>query len=228
MKSLPAFTFAATTALLLSIGCSSPRLDPAKAIQVQISSSPGQATLTMGGKALGTAPKSLTVASTSDLLKLDAKLGEAQAVEKRIRFLAMNRAEVIFVFGDGNSAMAKALGHPRILVFDYGAGVTFELDRAELKPAFLPLISRQASLLQTSFPDIRVFVCGHTDSTGNREHNLVLSVERAKAVAERLAGQGVKQDRLKIQGFGSDYPVADNGTDHGRALNRRTEVILPQ
>ncbi|WP_005035675.1 OmpA family protein [Holophaga foetida] len=227
MKTTFAFTVIAMP-VLLSLGCSRPRLDPAKAIQVQITSTPDKALLTMGGKTLGPTPRSLTVASTAELLELDATMEKAPAVEKRIRFLSMNTAEVTFIFGADQSAMARTLGFPRILVFDYGAGVTFELDRAELKPEFLPLLARQASLLQKSFPDIKVFVCGHTDITGNRDHNLALSVDRAKAVAEDLGARGVNRDRLKIQGFGSDYPVADNGTDQGRALNRRTEVILPQ
>lgn len=227
MKTAIAGMFIAVAALV-SLGCSGPRLDSTKAIQVQITSTPDKALLTMGGKALGPAPKSLIVATTADLLKLDATMEEAPAVEKRIRFLSINKAEVTFVFGTERSAMARTLGFARILVFDYGAGVTFEFDRAELKPEFLPLLARQASLLQTSFPDLKVFVCGHTDNTGNRDHNLSLSVERAKAVAEDLAAKGVKRERLKIQGFGSDYPVADNSTERGRSLNRRTEVILPQ
>ena len=149
-------------------------------------------------------------------------------VEKRIRFLALDQAEVIFVFGADHSALAKALGFANILVFDYGAGVTFEVDKADLKPGFLPLLQRQAALLQTHFSDQTVFVCGHTDAMGTAEHNLSLSLNRARAVADDLTGRGVAKERLQIQGFGSTYPVAGNDTEEGRAMNRRTEVILPQ
>jgi len=73
-----------------------------------------------------------------------------------------------------------------------------------------------------------VYVCGHTDSSGGEEHNLVLSLERAQAVTNVLVDEGVERERIKTQGFGWDYPLAPNDADSGKALNRRTEVILPQ
>jgi len=38
----------------------------------------------------------------------------------------------------------------------------------------------------------------------------------------------VEPARLKTRGFGKEFEVAGNDTPEGRALNRRTEVILPQ
>ena len=40
--------------------------------------------------------------------------------------------------------------------------------------------------------------------------------------------QKVDAARIKTQGFGKQFEVASNGTAEGRALNRRTEVILPE
>nr|WP_320133527.1 OmpA family protein [uncultured Holophaga sp.] len=211
---------------LAPVACRKP--DTSQRIQVQITSTPGRAILSLGSRTLGEAPRALTLDSPGELLDLKATLDQAAPAEKRIRILSLNQAEVSFVFGLEHSAMARALGLPRILVFDYGAGVTFELDKAELRPAFLPLLQRQATLLQGSFAGLPVYVCGHTDSTGNRDHNQILSVDRARAVADHLAFRGISRERLRIQGFGSDYPVADNETEQGRSLNRRTEVILPQ
>lgn len=214
---------------LVSVGCARPKpTPPLPTIQVQISSTPGKAALFLGGRPIGETPLALTVNTAEDLLQVTATLEHEQVVEKRIRFLSLDQAEVIFVFGTDNSAMAKALGLAKILVFDYGAGVTFEVNQADLKPGFLPLLERQAALLKSHFSDQEVFVCGHTDSMGGPEHNLALSLDRARAVADDLAGRGVAKERMKIQGFGSTYPVDSNDTEIGRALNRRTEVILPQ
>jgi outer membrane protein OmpA-like peptidoglycan-associated protein len=47
-------------------------------------------------------------------------------------------------------------------------------------------------------------------------------------VADYLVARGVDKERLKIRGFGKQYPVETNATAAGRSLNRRTEVILPQ
>jgi outer membrane protein OmpA-like peptidoglycan-associated protein len=213
---------------VVHVGCARPKPIPRQAIQVQVSSLPGKASLFLAGRPLGETPQAVVVNTADELLEMTATAENEQVVEKRIRFLALDKAEVVFVFGADNSAMAKALGFAKILVFDYGAGVTFEVDQSDLKPGFLPLLERQAMLLNTHFSDQEVFVCGHTDSMGAPEHNLSLSLNRARAVADDLAGRGVSKERMKIQGFGSTYPVNSNDTDEGRAMNRRTELILPQ
>jgi len=214
--------------ILLGLACARPEPIPQPSIQVQVSSDPWKAALYMDGKPIGEAPYALVVSTADDLLKLTASLPNEPVVEKRIRFLSRDRAEVNFVFGEGRSSMARALGLPKILVFDYGAGVTFDVNLATLKPEFLPLLQRQANLLKTHFQGLDVFVCGHTDATGSQEINLSLSLDRARAVSGDLAGRGVPAGRMRIQGFGSQYPVMGNETELGRALNRRTELILPQ
>jgi outer membrane protein OmpA-like peptidoglycan-associated protein len=214
--------------LLLAAACGAPRTVPASAIQVMVTSYPAETALFLAGKPVGTTPRTLTVDSLDALLELTATSGAEPVVEKRIRFTALDRAEVLFVFGTGNSAMAKALGLARILVFDYGAGVTFELSKADLKPEFLPLLDRQAALLKVHFTGVDVLVCGHTDTLGTADFNLALSLARARSVAQNLEAKGVPKERMKAQGFGSAYPVAPNQTEQGRARNRRTELVLPQ
>lgn len=218
----------AVALILFAAACGSPRTVPASAIQVQVESYPGGTSLFLAGKPMGTAPRTLTVDSLDALLDLTATSGTELVVEKRIRFLALDRAEVLFVFGTGNSAMAKALGLARILVFDYGAGVTFDLNKSGLRPEFLPLLERQASLLKAHFAGVDVLICGHTDTLGTPDFNLALSLARARSVAQDLEARGVPRERMKAQGFGSAYPVASNETDPGRARNRRTELVLPQ
>lgn len=213
--------------LALAAGCAGPR--PVSApIEVKVTSSPRAGVLYLAGKPLGETPRSLTVDSLESLLSLTAASGSEQVVEERIRILSAGRAEVDFVFGDAPTATAKALGLARILVFDYGAAVTFELNKSDLKPDFLPVLDRQAALLNRHFKDLTFFVCGHTDALGTQEFNLALSLARARSVAEALEARGVPRDRMKIEGFGSAYPVAANQTEQGRAQNRRTELVLPR
>ncbi|MBI4913240.1 MAG: OmpA family protein [Acidobacteria bacterium] len=220
----------ACIACLLVLACAKPPepAPPKPSLTVDVRSDPEKALLALDGKPLGEAPRVLGMYKEEDLLNLQATLQGQEMVEKRIRFISLERAEITFVFGKGRSMMGKALGLPRILVFDYGAGVTFDLNRSVLKPEFLPLLDRQSSMLKASFAGLDVFVCGHTDNLGTAERNLALSLERAEAVATHLAAHGVPKERLKVQGFASQYPVADNGSDAGRALNRRTELVLPQ
>lgn len=203
-------------------GCGKPRM------AAYLDARPGPAQVKLEGRALGTTPRVVRLASLEDVLKLSASMGEAQPVETRFRMLTPDSAEVTFYFGEGSSVMAKALGLPRILVFDYGAVPTFEVDKWDLAPGFVAMLDRQADLLRRHFPGLPVHVCGHTDPTGSDDHNAVLSLRRAEAVAGRLQARGLDAGLIKVQGFASAYPVAGNDTAAGRALNRRTEIILPR
>ena len=196
-------------------------------IAVRVRSIPENASLTMKGRAIGNAPQKIMIKSFEELVKLAAVHGEEQAVEKRIRFVSDKEIEVTFLFGEGSSAMAKALGLPRILVFDYGAGFSFDIGKAIVKPVFVPLIERQAETLRTLFAGSDIYICGHTDSSGSSSANRTLSLDRAQAVSAALITRGVIKDKIKVSGYGSDIPVASNNTADGKAMNRRTEVILP-
>ncbi|MBD3814680.1 MAG: OmpA family protein, partial [Betaproteobacteria bacterium] len=48
----------------------------------------------------------------------------------------------------------------------------------------------------------------------------------ASAVAAIFRLSGLKHDRLRIRGLGSDMPRAANDSQEGRALNRRVEMVL--
>ncbi len=77
-------------------------------------------------------------------------------------------------------------------------------------------------------PQVKVEISGHTDSIGSEEYNRILSQRRAEAVVLFLIHQGISAERLISKGYGSTEPVAENDTETGRALNRRTEMqIVP-
>ena len=75
-------------------------------------------------------------------------------------------------------------------------------------------------------PNIKVQISGHTDNTGTDEYNMQLSLDRAKAVADYLISKGIDAKRLTWRGYGASKPVADNTTEEGRAMNRRTEFTV--
>jgi outer membrane protein OmpA-like peptidoglycan-associated protein len=75
-------------------------------------------------------------------------------------------------------------------------------------------------------PKYKVRITGHTDNFGSETHNLPLSIERAKSVANYLTGNGIEEERVQYTGVGSTQPVADNETKEGRDQNRRVEFIL--
>ncbi len=75
-------------------------------------------------------------------------------------------------------------------------------------------------------PNIDVLVEGHTDTDGSADQNWNLSVDRAVAVVQELVDAGVDPTRLTAAGRAFYQPVATNNTDAGKALNRRTEIII--
>lgn len=103
--------------------------------------------------------------------------------------------------------------------------VSFDTGKYELKPALLPVLDSVARALVQN-PELRAVSLGFTDSTGPLQLNETLSLNRAQAVTNYLAAQGVPQAHLTSQGRGPSDPVADNSTAQGRAMNRRVELYL--
>jgi len=208
------------------VSACTPKVDLKMAVEVV--SDPGEAKVTFKGKEVGSTPAALQVRTFDELMSIAASREGAPVSEKRVRILAPDKAQLVFRFGADASAVAKRLGLSKVLVFDYSEKVSFDSGKSELKPDGLPILSKQADILKDYFPKVDVYVCGHTDSTGGDDLNLRLSLDRARVVSDFLAARGVPKDRLKVQGFGKEYPNDSNETPAGRANNRRTELILPQ
>lgn len=102
--------------------------------------------------------------------------------------------------------------------------VNFATDKAEILPDSQPQIAQVVQLLEDD-PALELSINGHTDNTGEAEHNRQLSEARAASVVAALTAQGIDAGRLDAKGFGQDQPVADNGTEEGRAKNRRVELV---
>ncbi len=78
----------------------------------------------------------------------------------------------------------------------------------------------------TSFGNTYLRVEGNTDSTGRTTTNLTLSERRALAVRNYVLKNfpNIQAVRFQTIGRGSSNPVADNTTEAGRQLNRRTDI----
>nr|MBF0682158.1 OmpA family protein [Pseudomonas sp.] len=113
-----------------------------------------------------------------------------------------------------------------LLVVTAPVDASFNPDRpGMLLPATLGPITRVAKLVEGD-EKTAVVVLGHADSTGSIEINRTISRQRAGAVAAIFRLSGLKHDRLRIRGVGSDMPRASNEHEEGRALNRRVEMML--
>lgn len=103
-------------------------------------------------------------------------------------------------------------------------GITFDTGKAAIRPESKTVLDQVAVLLARDTA-LSLEIQGHTDNVGAPTANLALSEQRALAVRTYLvATHGVAASRLTAVGFGDTRPVADNGTDEGRAKNRRVEL----
>jgi outer membrane protein OmpA-like peptidoglycan-associated protein len=111
------------------------------------------------------------------------------------------------------------------IVLDLPDNISFDVGKAELKPAFMPSLERVAQVLQ-QYNETRIEIAGHTDSTGSTKTNQILSENRALAIKSYLVNRGIAPERIYAVGYGSSRPIADNATAAGRAKNRRVEITL--
>jgi outer membrane protein OmpA-like peptidoglycan-associated protein len=103
--------------------------------------------------------------------------------------------------------------------------VFFDTKQTQLKPESITELDNVV-LLMNENPKLKIQIGGHTDNVGKPIDNVKLSLGRAISVVNYLLGKGIKNDRLTFKGFGETKPIADNNTGQGRALNRRTELIV--
>ncbi len=99
--------------------------------------------------------------------------------------------------------------------FATGSNLLTEAARASLQ-----------TLTKTLAPGAKLLIVGYTDSQGQAAANLALSLRRAEAVRQALIDLGIASNRLKASGKGQANPVASNGSEAGRARNRRVELIV--
>lgn len=103
-------------------------------------------------------------------------------------------------------------------------GILFDVDKTIIKPQSMGTINQIYNLLQKD-PLLKFEIDGHTDNTGDANHNMTLSQLRANAVKAELVSLGIDASRLSTNGFGDAKPIDTNDTPEGKANNRRVEFV---
>ena len=113
------------------------------------------------------------------------------------------------------------------LKLEIPSDISFDTNRADIKPNFRPILDRFATSL-VEHPATTVSIIGHTDNTGSDAINDPLSVNRAARTRDYLATRGVASNRINIDGRGSREPIVANTSDVNRAQNRRVEIFVAE
>jgi hypothetical protein len=102
----------------------------------------------------------------------------------------------------------------------------FELGKEYLKKSSEEQVANIAAMLD-AYPDLEIKLGGYTDNTGDAASNLLLSSRRAKNVMSQIiAVDGAAFTRIKAEGYGMEFPLADNASEIGRAMNRRIDIRI--
>ena len=101
--------------------------------------------------------------------------------------------------------------------------IFYETAKFDLKPESLAELDKVVQLLNDN-PTLKIEIGGHTDNAGIAKNNITLSNNRAQSAVKYLVSRGIASGRLTAKGYAATKPVADNKTEEGRALNRRTEL----
>ena len=105
-----------------------------------------------------------------------------------------------------------------------GCQITFAFGKASLQEEAKFSLVKVATIL-AKFPEMHIYVEGHTDDIGSEDANQKLSERRAQSVYEYLVGHfpQSKLDQYTVRGYGETRSIATNDTADGRSRNRRVE-----
>ena len=112
------------------------------------------------------------------------------------------------------------------LVISIPQELTFPSGKADLSSAGSKALKAVAKTLTSNYSEAEYWIEGHTDNQGSESSNQDLSLRRAEAVRQALVSDGVALARIRVRGYGENYPVTTNNTAEGRQQNRRVEVVF--
>ncbi len=136
--------------------------------------------------------------------------------------------------GDMNDQDINIKVDKGVVYIDISDKLLFKTAKYDVTPEAKAVLGKVAKVLKNQ-PDIEFMVEGHTDNVEYKGGGLVLdnwdlSVKRATSVVRILQKEyGLDPAKMAAAGRGEYNPVGENTTKEGRAVNRRTRiVILPQ
>lgn len=166
-----------------------------------------------------------------DLLNKERMLREMQAIISRQDEVTKKLNETLrgALVGFSPDELTMEIRDGKVYV-SMSDKLLFKSGSAAVEPKGVEALQVLADVLNKN-PDIQVLIEGHTDNvpikTAVYRDNWDLSVGRATSITRLLNEKyAVLATRMTASGRGEYYPKATNETQEGKAMNRRTEIIL--
>ena len=168
--------------------------------------------------------------SRQELINQQAKLEHLQALmdKQKAAIEEIRKKMTNALVGFKSNELTIAIKNGKVYV-SLQENLLFPSGSAVVNPKGKEALGKLAGVLNLN-ADITVDIEGHTDSIpirGKYQDNWDLSLARAASIV-RILETDYKVDPMRIIASGhSQYdPVQNNSTPEGRALNRRTDIIL--
>jgi len=164
---------------------------------------------------------------------------------KKISFVITLGASVVFVgckskkmiVNDGAEVVSSSHTEEHIdggtvsktnegVVLTFESDVLFATNSSYLSEKAKGTMKNMVTYINKNYPNARIQINGHTDSTGEADYNQWLSEKRAASVKAFAVSLGLNESNITTKGYGKTKPVATNSTKEGRQKNRRVEVII--
>lgn len=128
----------------------------------------------------------------------------------------IDRTEIENIFGEV-LAIEPQLPQTFILYFKMNSTELSEASRKRIPEILNTIHTRNSQDLS---------VIGHADSTGDKQFNFDLSLQRALAIRELLISEGVAQEFIETTSHGETMPLIQTEDDTPEPLNRRVEIVI--
>lgn len=128
-----------------------------------------------------------------------------------------------FIF-DSEPVEGEVVFEKDSIVLDHD--LLFATGSSRLRSKAFPALDSLIRLL-TKYDQADVSIIGHTDNIGEEAFNQKLSKRRAISIRDYLI-KNVNHNGVRyiISGRGETQPIATNESEHGRAQNRRVEILV--
>lgn len=109
--------------------------------------------------------------------------------------------------------------------------VQFDSGKYDIRPGEAQKLDRSLREIEDAvrkygaWADIRLFVAGHTDTVGSKDHNRTLSLNRARSIASYFRKNGLRIPVL-YEGFGEEALRVGTPDETDEQQNRRADYII--